>query len=63
MRATIKMIAENTAKYAGGMAPSKRYADLVYPAPVETRSAGEIIDNICAKLDAMGKEDRAFGCI
>nr|DAZ52119.1 MAG TPA: hypothetical protein [Caudoviricetes sp.] len=57
------MIAENTAKYAGGMAPSKRYADLVYPAPVETRSAGEIIDNICAKLDAMGKEARAFGCI
>ena len=52
----VKMIAENTAKFASGVYPSKRYADVLFPEPVETRTSDEIITGIRDKLEKMGKE-------
>lgn len=46
----LKVIAGNTAKYAGGSCMKARYADIIYPQPEETRTAGEIIDSIKRKL-------------
>lgn len=50
----LKFIAENTAKFAGGSYMSSRYNDLLRPAPAETRTAEEVINNIRAKLGKGG---------
>lgn len=47
-----KSFAENF----GGNYISARYDDIINPKPVETRSAAEIIADISAKLDKLGKE-------
>ena len=36
-----------------------RYADAIKPQKVETRTANEIISDLSAKLNKMGKEDSA----
>lgn len=38
----LKTIAENTAKYSGGSYPAKRYADIIKPGTVESRTGEEI---------------------
>lgn len=42
----LKVIAENTAKFAGGSVMSKRYEDIINPPPEETRTADEIVESI-----------------
>lgn len=49
----IKMISENTAKFAGGTMPKNRFYDLLKCAPEETRSGDEIISSIRKKLQEM----------
>lgn len=49
----IKMISENTAKYAGGTSFKKRYFDLIRAEQEETRNSDEIIDSIRKKLQGM----------
>lgn len=54
----LKLIAENTAKipYVGGAYMQVRYGDIIKPKPVERRTAREIIEEISAKLDIMGRD-------
>ena len=49
----LKMISENSAKYAGGMYLSTRYTDVIKKPVKETRTKDEIIDGIKAKLKKM----------
>lgn len=47
---TLKMIAENTAKFAGGSVPKSRYAEIIEPKPAEPeKSAEEIIAEVNAR--------------
>lgn len=48
----LKMIAENTAKFAGGGYINVRYIDIIEPRPVETRTPDEIVQHIKDKLRA-----------
>lgn len=57
---TLKMIAENTAKSVGGLAPNKRYSDIIERKPVEKeKSAEEIINEVNARcgLTMIGGEN------
>jgi hypothetical protein len=54
------MIAENTAKSVGGLAPNKRYSDIIERKPVEKeKSAEEIINEVNARcgLTMIGGEN------
>lgn len=46
----LKIVAENTAKYAGGPYLKVRYADIVNPPKEETRTADEVIEHMKKKL-------------
>ena len=65
----LKMIAENTMKFAGGSAPSKRYYEMIEPIkPEETRNADEIIADLNKKcgltmIDDTGGEPNECECI
>lgn len=50
---SLKMISENTSKYAGGTFPSIRYADIIKKPVPETRTGEEIINGIKDKLKKM----------
>lgn len=54
----LKLIAENTSKYAGGGYLKIRFADIINPKPEETRTAGEIITSITDKLRKLQEEDK-----
>ncbi len=47
---TLRIIGENTAKYAGGSYIKKRYADIIIPHKEETRTGEEIINYMKNKL-------------
>jgi hypothetical protein len=51
---SLKMISENTSKYAGGSSFSVRYWDMVKKPVPETRTGEEIIDGIKGKLKMIG---------
>lgn len=46
----LKLIAENTAKYAGGGYIQKRYADVITPQKEETRTPEEVTNYMLKKL-------------
>lgn len=46
----LKFIAENTTRYAGGSYPKTRYAEIVDPAPEESRTEEEIISSIRERI-------------
>lgn len=46
----LKMIAESTAKYAGGSYPRARFSDIIKPLPQDQRNGAEIIEHIKQKL-------------
>lgn len=52
----LRIISENTAKYAGGGYMKARYADIVRPKPEETRTGSEIIEKMREKLREVGGE-------
>lgn len=55
----LKIIAENTAKFAGGSTLTARYAEVIglsAPEKEETRTSEEIIASISAKLNKLGGE-------
>lgn len=43
------MISENTSKFAGGPYLTARYADMINPKKQDTRTGGEIVDDIVQK--------------
>lgn len=49
----LKQITENTAKFGGGGYIRARFADIIHPAPEETRTSAEIIENIRDKLNKL----------
>lgn len=51
---SLKMIAENTSKYAGGSSFSIRYIDLIKKPVNEPRTSEEIISGIKGKLKQIG---------
>lgn len=51
---SLKMISENTSKYAGGSSFSVRYWDLIKKPVNETRTSEEIINGIKGKLKKIG---------
>lgn len=51
---SLKMISENTSKYAGGSSFSVRYSDLIKKPVNETRTSEEIINGIKGKLKKIG---------
>lgn len=52
----LKVVAENTARYAGGEYIKTRYIEIIDPPPEETRTGEEIIAQIKAKLGRIGGE-------
>lgn len=52
----LKVVAENTAKYAGGGYIKTRYIDIIDPPPEETRTGAEIVAQMKAKLGQIGGE-------
>lgn len=50
----LKIITENTAKYASGNYMKVRYLDFEDPKPPETRTSGEIIQNMKDKIARIG---------
>ncbi len=53
---SLKAIAENTSKYAGGSYMRIRFADILNPKPEETRTPEEIISGIKGKLAKLREE-------
>lgn len=45
----LKTISENTAKYSGGSYLTKRYADIIKPGPVDSRTGEEIAADVIKK--------------
>lgn len=54
----LKIIAENTSKYAGGSYMKIRFSEIINPKPEETRTADEIITGITDKLRKLQEEDK-----
>ena len=50
----LRILGENTAKYAGGGYIQMRFIDLIDRKPNETRTSAEIVDTIRAKLRRIG---------
>lgn len=50
----IKMMTENTAKFAGGGYLGKRFCDATKKTSVETRTSDEIISSIRYKIQSLG---------
>lgn len=46
---TLRIISENTAKYAGGGYIEKRYIDIIDPKPEDKRSGSEIAADVIQK--------------
>ena len=49
----LKLIAENTARYASGTTIGVRYADLIEDKPEETRTSDEVISDIRDKIQKL----------
>lgn len=47
---TLKLIAENTAKFGQGSYIKARYYDIIHPKPVDNRTEKEIVNHIKNKL-------------
>lgn len=47
----LRIIGENTAKYAGGSYLKARWTDIIHPPKEETRTADEIIERMKKKLE------------
>lgn len=52
----LRIITENTAKYAGGSYMKQHYTDIIDLKPEEKRTKGEIVDMIKNKLAEIGGE-------
>lgn len=52
----LKIICENTARYAGGSCIEMRYIDLVNPKPEDTRTGDDVIEHMKLKLRTIGGE-------
>lgn len=50
----LRIMTENTAKYAGGGYMKQKYSDMVNPKPEETRTGQEIIDMMKNKIAQIG---------
>lgn len=50
----VRMITENTAKYAGGPYITIKWADIINPKPVEIRTPEQVIHQIMTRLKATG---------
>lgn len=52
----LKIICENTARYAGGSCIEMRYIDLINPKPEDTRTGDDVIEHMKLKLRTIGGE-------
>ena len=52
----LRIMTENTAKYAGGGYMKQKYSDMINPKPEETRTGQEIIDMMKNKIAEIGGE-------
>lgn len=50
MTDALRIIGENTARYAGGSYLNTRWADIIHPPKEETRTADEIIEHMKRRL-------------
>ncbi len=50
----LRMICENTARYAGGGYPKARWADIIRPPKEETRTAEEVINHMKSRIKEVG---------
>lgn len=46
----VRMISESSAKYAGGPYMALKWADVLNPKPVETRTPEQVIDHVLGRL-------------
>lgn len=53
---SLRIITENTSKFAGGSYINVKFADIINPPPAETRTGDEIIEHMKAKLAQIGGE-------
>lgn len=51
----LRVIGENTAKYAGGSYLKARWADIINPPKEDTRTADEIIEHMKKRLKEVSK--------
>lgn len=42
----LMVVTENTAKYAGGSYVTTKFTDIINPAPIDTRTGGEVAADI-----------------
>lgn len=54
----VRMIAENTAKFAGGSYMTAKWADIVNPKPVETRTPEQVIEQVMTRLKEVSGDRR-----
>lgn len=52
----LKIICENTARYADGSCIGMRYIDLINPKPEDTRTGDDVIEHMKLKLRTIGGE-------
>ena len=52
----LRIMTENTAKYAGGGYMKQKYSDMINPKPEETRTGQEIINMMKNKIAEIGGE-------
>lgn len=50
---SVRMVSESTAKFAGGSYMTAKWADIVNPKPVETRTPEQVIEQVMQRLTAL----------
>lgn len=54
----VRMVTESTAKYAGGPYMTAKWADIVNPKPVETRTPEQVIEQVMNRLKEVSGDRR-----
>lgn len=59
----LRMICENTARYAGGGYPKARWADIIRPPKEETRTAEEIVNYMKSRIKSSKLRHNEYYCM
>ncbi len=55
---TLRCISESTAKFAGGPYMTAKWADIIDPKPIETRTPEQVIDRVLGRLKEVNSNGR-----
>lgn len=54
----VRMISENTAKFAGGQYMKARWADILDPKPIEERTPEQVVGHVLGRLKEVSENGR-----